>query len=203
MSPSLAKPAITQVPIDSTIAQRWSGRSFDSNRTLSQEQTVALLEAARWAPSCMGDQPWRFVVFDKAQHPQAWQKAWGCLSEGNQSWVQHAPWICLVCADSVFVKNGQPNRWSQYDTGAAALNLCLQASSMGLMAHQLGGFDAQQARQLFAIPEQFTLMAMIAVGYPASAEQLSDELRQRELAPRVRKPLSEIAYAGDWQQALS
>ena len=202
MTQSIAKPALTQVPIDSTIAQRWSGRSYDSQQMLNQDQTIALIEAARWAPSCMGDQPWRFVVCDKGQHPEAWQKAYNCLSEGNQVWVKNAPWICIVCADSVFIKNGQANRWAQYDTGAAALNLCLQASSMGLVAHQLGGFDAQQARQLFAIPEQFTLMAMIAVGYPAAPDLLSEELRQRELAPRARKPLADIAFAGDWQNAL-
>ena len=201
MNKPLAKPAITQVPIDTTIAQRWSGRSYDPNKMLSSEQTIALIEAARWAPSCMGDQPWRFLVFDKAVHEQAWQQAFACLSEGNQIWVKNAPWLCLVCADSVFIKNGQPNRWAQYDTGAAALNLCLQASSMGLVSHQLGGFDANKARELFAVPEQFSLMAMIAVGYPAPADLLSEDLKQRELGPRARKPLEEIMFTASWQQA--
>ena len=73
--------------------------------------------------------------------------------------------LLLVCADTLFNHNQQPNRWAQYDTGAAAENLCLQASSMGLMAHQMGGFDADLARETFDIPAQFTPMAMISVGY--------------------------------------
>ncbi len=193
------KPAITQVPIDATIAARWSGRCFDPQRGLSAQQMLALLEAARWAPSCMGDQPWRFLVWDKNEDAQGWQQAFDCLSEGNQVWVQHAPWLALVCADSLFVKNSQANRWAQYDTGAAALNLCLQASSMGLVAHQLGGFDAARAREAFGIPEQFSLMAMIAVGHPGDPAQLSAELQARETAPRARRAVGEIAFRSRWQ----
>ncbi len=198
----MQKPAITQVAIDPTIAARWSSRCYDPNKAISPEQTLALLEAARWAPSCMGEQPWRFLLWDKSQHPEGWQQAFECLSEGNQIWVKHAPWLCLVCADSVFIKNAQPNRWAQYDTGSAAMNLCLQASSMGLVAHQLGGFDATKARAIFAIPEQFSLMAMIAVGYPGDVQQLSEDLQAREQAPRQRKPLAEIAFANAWQNPI-
>ena len=63
----MKKPAITQVPIDKTLAERWSGRAYDASKSVSKEQTIALLEAARWAPSCMGDQPWRIVVFNKTE----------------------------------------------------------------------------------------------------------------------------------------
>jgi len=198
----MQKPALTQVAIDATIAQRWSGRAYHPDIPITHEQTLALLEAARWAPSCMGEQPWRFLVWDKFIDPQGWQSAFDCLSEGNKIWVKHAPWLCLLCADGLFSKNAQPNRWAQYDTGAAALNLCLQASSMGLVAHQLGGFDAEKARQQFAIPEQFDLMAMISVGHRGALEDLSPELQARETGARARKALGEIAYSSRWQNPL-
>ena len=61
----MQKPAITSVSIQETIAKRWSGRAYDATKPVSHEQIIALLEAARWAPSCFGDEPWRFIVWDK------------------------------------------------------------------------------------------------------------------------------------------
>lgn len=191
-------PAITQVPIDTTLANRWSGRAYDATKGISQEQVIALLEAARWAPSCFGDQPWRFLVWNKGADSASWQRAFDCLVPGNQDWVKNAPLLLLVCADTVFGHNQKPNRWAQYDTGAAAENLCLQASSMGLMAHQMGGFDADKTRKEFNIPEQYTLMAMVAVGYAADIATLQGDILARETADRARKPLTELFFDAAW-----
>lgn len=196
------KPAITQVAIDTTIASRWSGRAYDAVKPVLQEQVIALLEAARWAPSCFGDEPWRFIVWNKASNPQGWQQAFDCLVPGNQAWVVNAPLLVLVCADTLFGHNQQPNRFAQYDTGAAAENLCLQAASMGMMAHQMGGFDANLAREKFNIPAQYTVMAMISVGYPADIATLSGDALARETAPRSRKPLSELFFDAAWGEGI-
>ena len=197
------KPAITEVTIDETIANRWSGRAYDSNKSVSKEQIIALLEAARWAPSCFGDQPWRFIVWDKNTDAKTWQLAFDCLAPSNQAWVKDTSLLLLVCADTVFNHNQQPNRWAQYDTGAAAENLCLQAEGMGLMAHQMGGFNADLTRETFNIPLQFTLMAMIAVGSPADISNVTGEALTRETAARNRRPLSELFFANSWNQPVS
>jgi nitroreductase len=198
----MKKPAITQVAIAPTIAERWSGRAYDASKPITQEQTLALLEAARWAPSCMGDQPWRILVWNKGVDAKAWQQAFDCLAEGNQSWVKDAPFLCLICANTLLTKNGQPNRWAEYDTGAAALNLSLQASSMGLSAHQLGGFSVDKARATFNIPEQFTLMAMISVGYLLDIERVTGDLLARETAPRSRRDLGALFFDGAWDKPI-
>ena len=198
----MQKPAITQVPIADLIAKRWSPRAFDASKTVSQAQIIALLEAARWAPSCFGDEPWRFLVWNKNVDAEAWNNAFDCLAPSNQVWVKAAPILMLSCADTLFGHNQQPNRWGQHDTGAAAENLCLQASSMGLAAHQMGGFNADLARDKFAIPAQFTPMAMIAVGYAGDPNQLPDELKQRELAERKRKPLGELFFSETWGKPI-
>ena len=199
----MKKQAITQVAIDPTIAERWSGRAYDASKPVTREQTIALLEAARWAPSCMGDQPWRILVWNKDLDPNAWQQAIDCLVEGNQSWVKNAPLLCLICADTLFTKSGQPNRWAEYDTGAAAQNLCLQATSMGLSAHQLGGFSADKARAAFNIPDQFTLMAMISVGYLTDIETITGDLLARETAPRSRRELGALFFDGAWDKPIA
>jgi nitroreductase len=196
------KPAITQVAIDTTIAARWSGRAYDAKKSVSHAQLIALLEAARWAPSCFGDEPWRFVVWNKASSPEAWQQAFDCLVPGNQAWVIDAPVLLLTCADTLFGHNQKPNRFAQYDTGAAAENLCLQAANMGLMAHQMGGFDADLAREKFNIPAQYTAMAMISVGYPADISTLSGDTLARETAARTRKPLAQLFFDASWGQGV-
>ncbi len=197
----IEKKAVTQVPINDLLARRWSGRAFDPERLLDRDQILALLEAARWAPSCYGEQPWRYVVCDRGANRPAWERALGCLSEGNRGWAQNVPLLLLAVAHEHFVSRDGNNRWSQYDTGAASENLCLQATSMGLMAHQMGGFDSELALQVFAIPAGHVAMAMIAVGYPLPLAAMTDEQRQRAQAERARWPLGELFFDGGWGQA--
>lgn len=200
MNDRLAK---TSVAIDPALAKRWSGRAFDARRNVSRDDIIALLEAARWAPSCFGDQPWRYLVWDRSRDAQSWQRAFDCLGEWNQGWVKNTPLLLAACADDQFMGNGKPNRWGQYDTGAASENLCIQASALGLMAHQMGGFDPDKLRATFAIPERYTPMAMIAVGHPAPADILNAELKEKELAPRARAPLGERFFEGAWERPIA
>lgn len=195
-------PAITQVAIADLIAQRWSPRAIDPDQSVSRDQLLALLEAARWAPSCFGDQPWRYLVWDRFRDPAGWQQAFGCLAEGNQLWVKNAPILLLAVAAPNFGHNDQPNRWAQYDTGAASENLCLQATALGLVAHQMGGFDPEAAKARFNIPADHIGMAMIAVGHPGAIELLPQALAEKEQAPRSRKPLAQLAFEGRWGQSV-
>lgn len=198
----MQNPATTQAPVNEVIANRWSGRAYDASKPVSKEQIIRLCEAARWAPSCFGDEPWRFLVWNKNADMASWQKAFDCLVPGNQAWVKDAPVLLLVCADSLFGHNQKPNRWAQYDTGAAAENLCLQATDMGLMAHQMGGFDPDAARHAFNIPAQFTLMSMVAVGYAADIKTLTGDVLSRETAARKRKPLADLFFDSAWNKAI-
>ena len=160
------------------------------------------MEAARWAPSCFGDQPWRYLLWDRFTDPGAWQQAFECLAEGNRIWVKHAPILLLSVATPNFGHNGKPNRWAQHDTGAASENLVLQAVALDLVAHQMGGFDAEQAKARFGIPADHHCMAMIAVGHPGAVDSLPADLREKELAPRERKPLDEIIFSGNWRNGF-
>lgn len=195
------KLAITQVAVHELIARRWSARAIDPERTVGREMILSVLEAARWAPSCFGDEPWRFIVCDRHTDAGAWEQAHACLAEKNRLWAGNAPVLILAVADSRFRRDDKPNRWAQYDTGAASENLCLQAIALGLVAHQMGGFDAEAARQAFAIPEPFTPMAMIAIGYPGTLEQLPAQFHEAEQAERSRRVLGDNAFAGRWELA--
>ncbi|OGI42794.1 MAG: nitroreductase [Candidatus Muproteobacteria bacterium RBG_16_64_11] len=192
------KPAATSVPIHELLARRWSPRAIDPARPLARGQLVALLEAARWAPSCFNDQPWRYLVWDRFRDAAAWQRAFQCLTPGNQGWVRNAPVLLLAAAGDTFGHNAKPNRWGPYDTGAASENLCLQAAALGLVAHQRGGFGADAIRAAFAIPASYTCQAMIAVGHPGPIELLNEEKQKSERAPRTRRALGESFFEAAW-----
>ena len=195
--------AQTSRPIHDLLARRWSTRAFDAARPVSREQLIALLEAGRWAPSCNGDEPWRYLLWDRKRDAEGFQKAFDCLSDNNRKWVKNVPLLLLSCAGSNFAATGKPNRWTQHDTGAASVSMALQAQALGLAYHQMGGFDAEKARAAFGIPADYTPMAMIAVGYQASADVLDEETKAKELKARGRKPLAERFFEGGWGKGFA
>ncbi len=197
-----AKPANTRVKIHDLIQNRWSPRAFEPDKTVSHDDLIALLEAARWAASCFNDQPWRFVVCNKATDAAAWQRAFETLVEKNRRWAKNAPLLILSVAMEHFGHNGQPNRWAMYDTGAASANLCLQAVALGLVVHQMGGFDADLAREIFKLPADCHPMAMLAVGYQADVDVLDEDFKAAELGERIRFELEERFYAGLWGKRM-
>lgn len=192
------KTANTSVPIHELLAKRWSPRAFDPAKPVMREELQSLCEAARWAPSCFGDEPWRYVICDRTLDEEAWQRAFGCLVEKNQRWARNAPVLILSVASETFGRDDKPNRWGQHDTGAASLSLCLQATALGLIVHQMGGFDVARAREAFEIPDGFTPMAMMAVGHQAAPETLDEDFRESELGARERDPLERHFFRGTW-----
>jgi len=194
----MKKIATTEVPINEVIAQRWSPRAFDSNYIITEDEIKSLFEAARWAPSCYGDQPWQFVLFNKGD-ATAWASALNCLSVGNQNWAMDASILIVVCANKKFNHNNEPNRWAQYDTGAAAENICLQATSIGLSAHQMGGFDLDKVRSLSNIPTKFDILACMVVGKNLDESKLSKVQKDKEGQVRSRKLLEDIYFINEWK----
>jgi nitroreductase len=195
-----AKPAPTNVDIHELIAGRWSPRAF-ADKPVERAQLHQLLEAARWAPSSNNMQPWRFIAFDRERDAAAFQRAFDTLAPSNQKWNANVPLLVCVAAYSLTPKN-EPNKTALYDTGAAAMTLVLQAHALGLATHQMGGFDRDAFRAAFSIPDDVQLIAMVAIGHFGDANRLDEALREREAAPRARKPLGETAFEGAWNKAF-
>lgn len=192
----MQKPALADDPIHELLARRWSPRAF-AEQPVGREQLRSLFEAARWAPSSSNEQPWRFVMATKDDQA-AYARLLDCLLEGNRKWAFRAPVLILSVACMNFDDNAKPNRHALHDTGMALENLLLQATALGLVAHPMAGFDIERARVELTIPSGYEPVAMIAVGYPGDLNVLPDYLQQREMKPRERKPLTEIAFAGQW-----
>jgi nitroreductase len=192
------KPATTAFPVNELIRMRWSPMAF-AERRVSREVIGSLLEAARWAPSCFNEQPWRFVIGAK-DDPEQFERLADCLMPGNRDWAGDAPVLLLSVASQSFERNGKPNDWAEHDVGLATAQLILQAESLGLVAHPMAGFDPAKARNSFQIPEGNNPVAMIALGYPGELESLPEGMHDRERAPRARRALAEFAFSGSWGQ---
>ena len=194
----MEKPAGAAHPIHDVIARRWSPRAFDE-RPVEQETLKSLFEAARWAPSSNNEQPWRFIVASKETFTD-YDRLFACLVEGNRKWAFRAPVLILSVASLLFEDDGKPNRHALHDTGMAAENFVLQATALGLQAHQMAGFDTQKARETCLIPTGFDPVAMIALGYPGDPAVLPDYLREREIKPRERQPIGDFVFSIKWGQ---
>ena len=167
----MSKRATTEYPIHDLMAERWSPRAF-ADRKIEPAKLHSLFEAARWAASCFGEQPWRFIVASQ-DDAEGFEKLAGCLMPGN-AWAKKAPVLALSVAALNFSQNGKPNRFAFHDVGLAVGNLCAQAQSMGIYLHQMGGFEADKAVQVLGIPEGYSPGAMMAM-----SSVLSSPLRIR------------------------
>jgi len=194
----IQKPAETEQKLATIVAERWSGKAFDPTQAVSDDTITALCEAALWAPSCYGEAPWRYIICNRFRDQISWQKNLDCLSPGNQTWAVNAPLLIVTASLPRFTHNETANRWNGYDTGAASLNMCLQATAAGLMTHQMGGFDADKLREGLSIPTDVNLWSVIAIGYPAPLDTLSAEVLERELKARERRPLSKHFFESRW-----
>lgn len=195
----LRKPAETDANLHPLIRERWSPRAF-RDESVSPEDVRTILEAARWAPSSSNEQPWRFIVARK-EDEETFAKIVSTLVEFNQGWAKHAPVLMLAVAKKT-ASNGAENPWARHDVGLALGSLVFQAMALGLHVHMMAGFDGAKAREVFSLPAEYEACTAVAVGYLGDPNTLPDKLRQRELAPRQRKPLSEIAFAAEWGKPL-
>ncbi len=193
MSSVEAKSARTATyPINDLFLNRWSPRAL-SGEALVDEELLPLFEAARWAPSAYNSQPWRFVIA-KRDTPE-WKTLFGLLAEFNQAWCKNAAALVVVLSSNNFEYNGKPSPTHSFDTGSAWISLALEASSRGLVAHGMSGFDYDRARTELKVPGDYSVEAMIAIGKKGNVSDLSEDLQKME-APSDRKPLTDLLFKG-------
>lgn len=195
----MSKEAAPNHPIHELLTKRWSPYGFQ-NRPVAEADLRSLFEAARWSASSFNEQPWRYIVATQANAPD-FEKMLSCLAEPNQVWAKAAPVLALGIAKLDFTHNGNPNRVAIHDLGAAACSLTIEATARGLMVHQMAGILPDKARELYQVPAGFEVITGLAIGYVADPNDLPDKLKQRDLQPRQRKPLSEFVFGGEWGAA--
>ena len=182
--------------INPLILNRWSPRSM-TGEELDNEEIMSLFEAARWAPSSYNNQPWRFIYAKR--NTEHWERMFSLLADGNKSWAKNSALLVVVISRKNFEYNEKPARTHQFDAGSAWENLALEAFSRGIVAHGMQGFDYDKARIDLVIPDDFEVMAMIAIGKKGPREGLPPELQEKEKLTD-RKPLKDIIMEGIYRK---
>ncbi len=195
----MKKPAPVAYPILPILAERWSPLAFAST-PVEPEKLKQIFEAARWAASSSNEQPWSFVIAT-SDNPADFERLADCLVPGN-AWAKRAPVLVLSVARNVLSGKDQANRWAFHDVGLATGNLLTQVMAEGLFAHPMAGFDIEKARATLALPEHHEPVAMIAIGHYGNSEALQEYQREREANPRVRKPIDQFVFAGQWGRQI-
>jgi len=188
------KHGTTDVPVEEIFLRRWSPRAF-AKQAVADRDLKAAFSAGGWAASCFNEQPWRFLVGRKGD--SAWTRILDALVASNQAWASSAPVLYASFAKRTFTLNDQPNRVAQHDVGAASAQIALQATALGLYVHGMVGFDPEKLRSAFKVPDDFESVACWALGYRGDPDDLSERLKQREIEPRQRKPLSDWVFS-EW-----
>lgn len=167
-----------------------------SDRPISRDALQILVQAAHWAPSCANNQPWRFVVVDA---PDVLKPVKEALSGGNY-WAQPSPAIiAVVSQEDLDCRIPDGRDYFLFGCGLAAMNLMLQATHMGLIAHPIAGYRSRPVKHALGVPEDHTVITLIILGYPAETpDLLSEKHLIEETAPRVRRPLQDVLAWNAW-----
>lgn len=191
MKENMIKEAKTEHKVHELIKKRWSARSF-SEKEITQEELDTILEAAGWAFSAMNYQPWRYIYAFK-KDSENFSKLADCLAGSNKTWGKEASVLIMSLAKKKY-DNGVSNKAALHDVGAANATLMLQATSMNIYGHLMGGFDKEKAIELFNIDiTEYEPIVFIALGYLDTPEKLEEPFKTREVTPRTRKAITEFA----------
>jgi nitroreductase len=174
-------------PILEVIKERWSARAF-LEKPVAEQTLRACLEAARYAPSCYNEQPWRYMIPADEEELELLRTF---LYRGNRTWADRAPLLLLILSKKTFEKNGKDNRFHAFDAGTSFGFFSLQATALGLIAHPMAGFKRKTAAEELQIPEDYEVLCMVAVGYHGDVALLPPEHAEEEY-PNTRVALDEI-----------
>jgi nitroreductase len=190
----MSKTAVTSAPIMSVLAERWSPRSFDETYLLTKNETLSVLEAARWATTSNNSTPARFSVLVRGTDLHA--SVAPALASWNAVWAPTASALIVVSVSKVN-PDASPAVFAQYDAGLQVGNLITQAQELGLVTHQMAGLDKAAASAALDLHEDMEIITVIAIGKIASADKLEGPLHEREIAPRTRVDLADIILHGN------
>lgn len=168
------------------MGKRWSPRSF-KRYVIVEEDIDTLFEAARVAPSCYNEQPWRFYL----SNAKTFDDFLSLLVPENQKWAKNASLIGFISAKKTFTHNGEENAHAVFDCGAAWMSMTTQARAMGLYTHGMGGIDYDAVKSRFNVADDYTVVCGFAIGVAAEPDILPEEIAKTE-KPSIRKSLSEI-----------
>lgn len=156
--------------LDEVLNKRKSIRRQYLSKEVDDNVIRQVIEAAILAPSWKNSQVTRYYI---AKSKEALQQVKNALPEFNQENVGQAPVLIvstIVLNRSGYNKDGTPtnelgNGWGYYDCGMHNMNLLLKATELGLSTLVMGIRDEQKIKEIFAVPDNQSVVSVIALGY--------------------------------------
>lgn len=170
-------------------------------KDVEKEKIYAVIEAARWAPSCFNNQSWNYVFVQKEDSTRKSLEA--ALSRAN-GWAKKAPYLVAVGADpdEDCKNNGLP--FYAYNAGLSVMCLTVEAEHQGLRVHQMAGWNEEKVKKALGFPEEHRVIVVFALGYEGKAENVWEKLEKRIKArlvePRTRKSTNENFFFGSFNR---
>ena len=183
--------------VHSVFVDRWSPRAFDES-AIPDEDIEAIFGAAGLAPSAFNYQPWKFLYARRGD--ANWERFLSLLVPFNQSWAKDAGLLVFIVSDTKNRSGETPTDFysHSFDAGAAWAQMALQTTLLGYHAHGMTGLEFDKARAELGLPDDIRLEAAVAIGRRDTPDRLPEGLREREV-PTDRKPVAEIAFAGNFR----
>ncbi len=168
-----------------------------AEKDVEEEKIRALVEAARWAPSCNNNQSWNYVFVRKDDPTRpAFDEG---LNPGN-AWAKKAPYLVAVGADPEEDCKNNALPFYAYNAGLSVMCLVIEAEHQGLRVHQMAGWKEPIVKTALGFPESYRVVVVFALGYEGDAKQvwnqLEQKIKERLAKPRMRKTVSENFFRG-------
>lgn len=167
--------------VKDTITERRAYRSLEPFN-VNEDLIYDLTECAGLSSSCFNNQPWRYVFVYEREALKNLQTA---LSENNQ-WAHDASMIIAVFSRKDLDCVVANREYFLFDTGMATAFLILRATELGLVAHPMAGFSESKAKESLEIPDEMTLISLIAVG--KKSREINSDLSEKQKASEEKRP---------------
>ncbi len=124
---------------------------------LSEDVLHKIFDAGRQAPSAANRQPFRIIAVTDDQLKRS------IANRLLSRFINDAPLTLVGCANTNARLTG---KWAIVDTVIALQSMVLAAWALGVGSCWVGAFKESQLKQLLQIPEQWTVVALVSLGYP-------------------------------------
>lgn len=147
--------------------ERYSCRSF-LDKKVEKEKIELILEAGRISPTAANYQPQRILVL---QNSQELEKLKQCTK-----YSFGAPVVMIICYDKTvsWKRKFDGKDEGVVDASIVTTHMMLEAKELGLGTTWVGYFDEVKTRELYKIPENLEIVAMLPIGYPAEDAKPSE-----------------------------
>ncbi|NMC58873.1 MAG: nitroreductase [Candidatus Methanofastidiosa archaeon] len=167
--------------VKEALHERRAYRSLDSV-VITSEIVSSLAEAARLAPSCFNNQPWRYVFITD---PEVLKNMHSALSSGNE-WARSASMIIAVFSkkeNDCLIKDRE---YYLFDTGIATAFIILRATELGLVAHPIAGYSPKKTKEILGIPEDMNVITLVILGKHSS--QTNPLMTEKQIEIEKKRP---------------